>query len=273
MSRIYLQVSPNYLLRNVRANVVYTTNAFNPYTKKTNRCNSSLFVNNGNIYCNFRDFEDCKEIYVCCSIIKLKKFITSTNIKNFMSFHRKAEKLELIADLYECVINCGFTRKIKEVEYYEAEQNIKSDMKNRYKFEDFKFVSKGLVSNSYPGDVAIQNSRDGFEIALDMISQNRKQPVPEFLKNHITYYSNNMLEENILNIDDVWFLLRACIDFTEGGTLYKHYRVEIIMINKNKEELQKKRLYICCQDNYSSENVNDMEMYFKNELFPLKENL
>lgn len=97
-----------------------------------------------------------------------------------------------------------------------------------------------------------------------MISDERKQSVPDCIKEEIAHYMNTMLEENIIDIKDVRFLLHAKIEFEVIGTLYRSYRVEIIMIGENRKQLHKERFCLC---DCSKEQENAMEEYFRNELF------
>lgn len=62
-------------------------------------------------------------------------------------------------------------------------------------------------------------------------------------------------------------LLSAKIEFEVIGTLYRSYRVEIIMIGENRKQLHK--VYFCLCD-CEKEQENAMEEYFRNELFPDK---
>ena len=76
-----------------------------------------------------------------------------------------------------------------------------------------------------------------------------------------------MLEENLIDIKDVRLLLHAKIEFEVIGTLYRSYRIEIIMIGENRKQLHK--VYFCLCD-CENEQENAMEEYFRNELFPDK---
>ena len=262
---IVLTVSPDYLLSNIKANIMYISHPFNPYKKSING-DSTFFIMNGNIYCAFRNFDTskCDETYMCCSIIKLRKFLSTTNIKNFILYRRK-EQLETIEDLYNAVINCGFTRIIDFWEYREAVKDLKSDFGKRYKFDDFTFVSKPLSFTSRPGDILLQASTYIMKMVIDMISNRRKQAIPECLKEEISYEMNNMLEENAIDITDVQFLLHGIIKFEVIGTLFKKYQLEIVMMDNSGEvELNNKNIYLC---DCSNEMEMAVEEYFRNELF------
>lgn len=261
---ICLDVRPEYLLTNLKANIFYYTHPFNPWNmdKKGSSCG---FIVNGNIYCEFNILDE-KDIYVCCSLAKLKRFLVSSNIKSIF-LHRKKEELETIEDLYIAVVNCGFTRKIDWEEYEEARRNLKSDFSKRWKFDDFNLRAQALKESHHPGDALIQGSRFGTDIILDMVSNRRMQPVPECLKEEITYWINNMLEEDCIDITEVRFLLHAKIQFEVVGSLYRSYQVEIIMVDKDGIKIKTKDFCLC---DCSREMEQAMEEYFKNELFAVR---
>lgn len=260
---IVLDVSPDYPLEHVKPNVFYRTH----FEIDGEERYGYFFILNGNLYYEFpNDYEH--EDYFCCSIMKLKRFITKDNICQFIYKRNKREQLETVNDLCAMVMRCGFLREINLKEYYEATFNLKSDFSKRYKFDDFNFVSEALKPNSHPGDALITKSSWGSTITLDMISDRRKQPIPDCIKEDICYCANNMLEQNLIDVKDVCFLLHAKIEFQVIGTLSKNYQVYIIIIDKNGERLDEERFCLCdCEMNKGLA----MEEYFKNELFPCKE--
>lgn len=257
---IVLDVSPDYPLKHVKPNVFYRVS----FEMEEGKRYGHFFILNGNIYYEFFNDHD----YICCSIEKLKRFITKENVKQFFFKHDKKEQLETVNDLCVMVMQCGFKREIDHGEYDEAEDNLKSDFSKRFKFDDFKFVSRQLNPRSFPGDALISENKWGSTITLDMISNRRKQPVPDCIKEDICYFANDMLEENLIDVKDVCFLLHATIEFSVIGTLSKNYQVNIIMIAKDGGLLYEKRFCLCdCEMNKRVA----MEEYFKNELFPCKE--
>ena len=257
---IVLDVSSDYPLKHVKPNVFYRVS----FEMEDGKRYGHFFILNGNIYYEFFNDHD----YVCCSIEKLKRFITKENIKQFFFKRDKKEELETVNDLCIMVMQCGFKREIDRDEYDEAENNLKSDFSKRCKFYDYKFVSRQLNSRSFPGDAMITENKYGSVITLDMISDRRKQPIPDCIKEDICYFANGMLEENLIDVKDVRFLLHAKIEFSVIGTLSKNYQVYIIMIDKNGERLHEERFCLCdCEMNKRFA----MEEYFKNELFPCKE--
>lgn len=167
------------------------------------------------------------------------------------------------------VMKCGYTRKIDFDEYYEAECDINSDFSKRYKFDDFRFVvSPELNPRSCPGDVLItQGTCGSIIITFDMISNRRKQFVPDCIKDEVAYFANNMLEENLLDIKEVLFFLYAKIEFSMIGTYSKNFMVNIIMIDRRGNQLQEEHFSLY---DYEDAMEDAMEEYFKNELFPAK---
>lgn len=261
---IGLHIQADYPLISIKPNIYYGVTL-----NKEEKRYADFFILNGNIYFETTVVKSACERTVncyCCTIEKLKRFIAKTNISQFFKCRRKIE-LETVNDLLLMAVECGYKREIDyRGEFYEAESELKSDFSNRYKFDDLKFaVSIDLNPPSHPGDALITKSHFGAEITLDMISDERKQPVPDCIKDEIAHYINTMLEENLIDIKDVRFLLHAKIEFEVIGTLYRSYRVEIIMIGENRKQLHK--VYFCLCD-CSKEQENAMEEYFKNELFP-----
>lgn len=262
---IGLHIQADYPLKSIKPNIYYVVTL-----NKEEKRYTDFFILNGNIYFETAIIMSaCErtENYYCCTIEKLKRFVTKVNISQFFKCRKKME-LETVSDLLLMAVECGYKREIHFHEFYEAEEELKSDFSSRYKFDDFKFaVSIDLNPPSHPGDALITKSHDGAEITLDMISDERKQPVPDCIKDEIAHYANTMLEENLIDIKDVRFLLHAKIEFEVIGTLYRSYRVEIIMIGENRTQLHK--VYFCLCD-CEKEQENAMEEYFKNELFPDK---
>ncbi len=261
---IVLDIQPDYPLKSVMPNIYYRLTI-------NKKVDMFFFIINGNIYFEVsvcKSFNDRTVERYCCSIEKLKRFITKINLSQFFRCKKKTE-LEVVGDLYAVVLECGYKREIDRDGYYEAEDELKSDFSSRYKFDDLKFaVSTDLNPPSHPGDALITKSHFGAIITLDMISDIRKQPVPDCIKDEISYWANNMLEENLIAIKDVRFLLHAEIEFEVVGTLYKNCKVEIVMIDKSRNQLHKEYFCLCdCE----KEQENAMEEYFKNELFPNKE--
>jgi len=263
---IVLDIQLDYPIKEVRPNIYYRLTI-----DKEEKRHASFFIVNGNIYLEVMVCKSTCERTVdcyCCSIEKLKRFITKVNISQFFKRRKKTE-LEVVGDLYVVVLECGYKREIDCNEYNEAEDELKSDFGSRYKFDDFKFaVSTDLNPSSHPGDALITKSHFGAIITLDMISDRRKQPVPDCIKDEIAHWANNMLEENLIDIKDVRFLLHAEIEFEVVGTLHKDCKVEIVMVDKNRNQLHKEHFCLCdCE----KEQENAMEKYFKNELFPNEE--
>ena len=262
---IVLDIQADYPLKSINPNIFYRVTI-----NKEEKRYANFFILNGNIYFKVAIYMSaCErtENYYCCTIEKLKRFVTKVNISQFFKCRKKME-LETVSDLLLMAVECGYKRETDFHEFYEAEEELKSDFSSRYKFDDFKFaVSIDLNPPSHPGDALITKSHDGAEITLDMISDERKQPVPDCIKDEIAHYANTMLEENLIDIKDVRFLLHAKIEFEVIGTLYRNYRVEIIMIGENRKQLHK--VYFCLCD-CEKEQENAMEEYFRNELFPDK---
>ena len=100
-----------------------------------------------------------------------------------------------------------------------------------------------------------------------MISDRRKQKVPDCIKEEIIYWTNTMLDEKLADIESVRFLLHAEIEFRVIGSLFKHYKICIVMVDKNGNQLHKNDFCLCdCE----KEQENAMEEYFRNEIFPEK---
>lgn len=262
---IGLDIQADYTLNCIKPNIYYRVTL-----NKEEKRYACFFILNGNIYFKAAIYMSaCErtENYYCCTIEKLRRFVTKTNISQFFKCRKKIE-LETVSDLLLMAVECGYKREIDFNEFYEAESELKSDFNSRHRFEDFNFaISIDLNPSSHPGDALITKNHFGAEITLDMISDERKQPVPDCIKDEIAHYTNTMLEENLIDIKDVRFLLHAKIEFEVIGTLYRDYRVEIIMIGENRKQLHK--VYFCLCD-CSKEQENAMEEYFKNELFPDK---
>lgn len=261
---ILLDIQPDYPLKNIKPQIYYSMTI----DKQEKRYYLYFFILNGNIYLEMEIYKSACDTakYYCCSIEKFKNFLLKTDILQFFKFKRKTE-LETVNDLYIMLMECGYKRKINFEEYCEAKAELKSDFRSRYKFEDFKFVvSTNLNPPSHPGDALITKNYFGATITLDMISDRRKQPVPDSIKDEISYWVNKMLEENLIDVKDVHFLLHADIEFEVIGTLYKTYRIHIIMVDNSGNQLHKARFCLCDYRRQGLENV--MEEYFKNELFP-----
>ena len=182
---IVLDIQSDYPLGSIRPNIYYRATI----NKEENR-HAHFFILNGNIYIEIAVYKSACERtidYYCCSIEKLKRFITKTNISQFFKFKKKTE-LETLSDLYIVIMECGYKREIDENEFYEAECELKSDFRSRYKFDDFKFaVSINLNPKSHPGDILITKSHFGAVITIDMVHDNRKQPVQDCIKEEINY--------------------------------------------------------------------------------------
>lgn len=262
---IGLRIQADYPLKSIKPNIYYVVTS-----NKEGKRYANFFILNGNIYFETAIIMSaCErtENYYCCTIEKLRRFVKKVNISQFFKSRRKME-LETVSDLLLMAVECGYKREIGFHEFYEAESELKSDFSSRYKFDDFKFVvSIELNPPSHPGDALITKSHYGAEITLDMISDERKQTVPDCIKDEIAHYANTMLEENLIDIKEARFLLHAKIEFEVLGTLYRSYRVEIIMIGENRKQLHK--VYFCLCD-CEKEQENAMEEYFRNELFPEK---
>lgn len=76
-----------------------------------------------------------------------------------------------------------------------------------------------------------------------------------------------MIGEKLVDIESVRFLLHAEIAFETVGTLFKSYKVNIVMVDKKGCQLHKSRFCLCdCE----KEQEDAMEEYFRKELFPDK---
>ncbi len=262
--RIVLNIQADYPLNNIKSCIFYRLTL---EISKENSRYFDFFILNGNFYyeriCyrnDNRDFEN----YYCCSIEKLKKFISRSNISQFFSRKRKIS-LEIADDLQVMLMKCGYKREIKFNEFHEAECELKSDFSKWHKYDDFHFISKKLNPHANPGDAKMGNVPFGATITLDMISDRRKQKVPDCIKEEIIYWTNKMLEENLIDIESVRFLLHAEIAFEVIGSLFRSYKVNIVMVDKEGNHLHKARFCLCdCE----KEQENAMEEYFRNELFP-----
>lgn len=263
---IVLDVQADYPLENIKPHIFYRITL---EISKENRRYFYFFVLNGNFYyesvCYRNDNNDI-ELYYCCSIEKLKKFIAKTNISQFFS-RKKKINLETVDDLRVMLMECGYKRETDFHEFYEAEEELKSDFSKWHKYDDFHFIAKALNPNSHPGNAKIGTTPFGATITLDMISDRRKTKVPDCLKEEIIYWTNTMLDEKLADIESVCFLLHAEIEFRAVGSLFKHYKVYIVMADKNGNQLHKNDFCLCdCE----KEQENAMEEYFINELFPEK---
>ena len=259
---IVLDIQPDYPLESVKPNTFYIL-ALNEEERRYYH----FFILNGNIYFKIIVYgkKDTKDYY-CCSIEKLKRFIIKSNISQFFKREKKKE-LETVDDLRIMLMECGYKREIDFYEIYEAEENLKSDFSKWHKYDDFHFISKTLNPNAHPGDAQMGTTPFGATITLDMISGRRKQKVPDCIKEEIIYWTNTMLDEKLADIEDVRFLLHAEIAFETVGSLFKSYKVNIVMVDKKGCQLHKSRFCLCdCE----KEQERAMEEYFKNELFPEK---
>lgn len=265
---IVLDVQSDYPLENIESHIFYRLTL---EINKENRRYFHFFILNGNFY--FKNIcyrnNSIKDItfFYCCSIEKLKRFITKENISQFFKREKKIT-IETIDDLRIVLMECGYKREINFNEFYEAERELKSDFSKWHKYDEFHFISKKLNSNANPGDVKIGSTPFGTTIILDMISDRRKQKVPDYIKEEIIYWTNTMLNEKLADIESVHFLLHAEIEFRVIGTLFKHYKVYIVMVDKNGNQLHKNDFCLC---DCSKEQENAMEEYFKNELFPINQ--
>lgn len=264
---IVLDIQLDYPLKNIKPHIFYRIALA---IDKEERRYFYFFILNGNIYfenvvCR-NDLHNVEE-YCCCSIGKFKRFIAMENISEFFRFKKKTD-LETVNDLYITIMECGYKREIDFNEFYEAENELKSNFSNWHKFDEFIFKAQALDPNHHPGDALITKSHFGATITLDMISDRRKQAIPDCIKEEIIYRINRMLNEKLVDINSVEFLLHAEMEIEVIGTLYKLYKIHIIMIDKEENQLHEANFYLCdCE----KEQENAMEDYFKNELFPDKE--
>ena len=264
---IVLDVQSDYPLKNIKSRIIYRLTLEGD---KENRRYFYFFILNGNFYFEnicYRN-NSIKDLifYYCCSIEKIKRFITKTNISQLLKRDKKIS-LETIDDLRIVLMECGYKREIGFHEFYEAERELKSDFSKWHKYDDFYFISKKLNANANPGDVKLGSTPFGSTIILDMISDRRKQKVPDCIKEEIIYWTNTMLDEKLADIESVCFLLHAEIEFRVIGSLFKHYKIYIVMVDKNGNQLHKNDFCLCdCE----KEQENAMEEYFRNELFPEK---
>ena len=165
------------------------------------------------------------------------------------------------------LMECGYKREINFNEFHEAERELKSDFSKWHKYDDFHFISKKLNPHANPGDAQMGTTPFGATITLDMVSDRRGQKVPECIKEEIIYWANTMLGEKLVDIESVRFLLQAEIAFEVVGTLFKSYKVNIVMVDKKGNQLHKNRFCLCdCE----KEQEDAMEEYFRKELFPDK---
>ncbi len=268
---IVLDIQADYPLENIKPHIFYRITL---EISKENRRYFYIFILNGNFYFENLSYrkkelmtlEDSLEVYYCCSIEKVKRFITQTNISHLLKRDKKIS-LETIDDLRIVLMECGYKREIDFHEFYEAERELKSDFSKWHKYDDFYFISKKLNANANPGDVKLGSTPFGSTIILDMISDRRKQKVPDCIKEEIIYWTNTMLDEKLADIESVRFLLHAEIEFRVIGLLFKHYKIYIVMVDKNGNQLHKNDFCLCDCEN---EQENAMEEYFRNELFPDK---
>ncbi len=264
---IVLDVQSDYPLKNIKSHIFYRLTL---EINKENRKYFHFFILNGNFYfkniCYRNDSIKDTIFYYCCSIEKLKRFITKTNISHLLKRDKKIS-LEAIDDLRIVLMECGNKREIDFREFDEAECELKSDFSKWYKYDDFHFIAKALNPNAHPGSEKMGTTPFGATITLDMISDRRKQKVPDCIKEEIIYWTNTMLDEKLADIESVRFLLHAEIEFRVIGSLFKHYKVCIVMVDKNGNQLHKNDFCLC---DCGKEQENAMEEYFKNELFPDK---
>lgn len=260
---IVLDIQLDYLLKNIKPHIFYRIALA---IDKEERRYFYFFILNGNIYFKnsvYRNDMNNVEEYYCCSIEKFKRFIAKANISQFFKFKGKNE-LETVNDLYIMIMECGYKREIDHNDFDEAMDELKSDFSNWHKFDEFIFRTQALDPRHPPGDALIRQSHYGTVITLDMISDRRKQAIPDCIKEEVIYWTNTMLDEKLVDINSVLFLLHAEIEFEVIGTLYKNYIINIIMVDKKGNQLHKDRFCLCdCE----KEQQDAMEEYFKNELF------
>ena len=263
---IVLDIPGDYPLGNIEPHIFYRLTL---EISKENRRYFHFFILNGNFYYEniyYRNINKDLDFYYCCSIEKLKRFIAKTNISQFFS-RKKKISLEIVDDLRVMLMECGYKREIDFKEFYEAESELKSDFSKWHKYDDFHFISKKLNPYANPGDAQMGTTPFGATITLDMISVRRRQKVPDCIKEETIYWTNTMLDEKLVDIESVRFLLHAEIAFETVGSLFKSYKVNIVMVDKKGHQLHKCRFCLCdCEQ----EQENAMEEYFKNELFPDK---
>lgn len=263
---IVLDIQGDYSLENIEPHIFYQLTL---EINKENRRYFYFFILNGNFYYEnicYRNINTDLDFYYCCSIEKLKRFIAKTNISQFFS-RKKKISLETVDDLRVMLMECGYKREIGYGEFSEAKSELKSDFSRWHKYDEFHFISKRLNPYANPGDAEMGTTPFGATITLDMASDRRKQKVPECIKEEIIYWTNTMLGEKLADIESVRFLLHAEIAFETVGTLFKSYKVNIVMLDKKGCQLHKSRFCLCdCE----KEQENAMEEYFRNELFPDK---
>ena len=154
------------------------------------------------------------------------------------------------------------------------ESELRSDFSKWHKYDDFHFTSKKLNPCANPEDVQMGTTRYGATVTFDMISDGRKQKVPDCIKEEIIYCSNTMLDEKLVDIENVRFLLHAEISFETVGSLFNKYRVRIVMVDKKGNQLHKNDFCLCdCGKEQENEmvwdNISGMK-YFLIKLFALR---
>ncbi|RKI36022.1 hypothetical protein D7V86_26260 [bacterium D16-51] len=263
---IVLDIQGDYPLGKIEPHIFYRITL---ETSRENRKYFYFFILNGNFYYEsicYGNINKDLDLFYCCTIEKFKRFIAKTNISQFFSRMKKI-RLETADDLRVMLMECGYKREIDYGEFKEAERELKSDFSKWHKYDDFHFISKKLNPHANPGDAQMGTTPFGATITFDMVSDRRKQRVPDCIKEEIIYWANTMLGEKLADIESVRFLLHAEIAFETIGTLFKSYKVNIVMVDKKGNQLHKDRFCLCDCEKGQEEA---MEEYFRNELFPGK---
>ena len=189
-------VSRYYPIEKVKANRLYIVRY----------CNS-LFIANGNIYIHIGGGDDKQ---YCCTINNFKKWGGIENLKRLISLKGKKE-VKTISDLMDAVIGCGYSRELNFFEYMDIEKD--SLLEN----SDYKYDVMELTfhtnENLHNGFKKLESPRYGLQIGkfndtqmnfcLDLGIGGIRKDLPECVLKEIERETNELLEANIINHEDI----------------------------------------------------------------------
>lgn len=204
-------------------------------------CNS-LFISNGNIYVRLGNVDD--EKYFCCFIHNFKKWGGIENLKSFISFKGKKEKVKTISDLTDAVMECGYKRKLDYDEYRDIENDsLLENSDYKYSIDDLVFHGCEIL---YRGFQKLESPRYGLQIGqfndveiifcLDLGIGGIRKDLPKCILKEIEYEANRLLEVNFVKAEDVGKInftcytkvkLSHCIHKDGNHVFYRIYSIHI----------------------------------------------
>ncbi len=173
----------------------------------------SMFIANGNIYVTHHyndENNEMQEKYFCCTIHNFKKWGGIENLKRFVSLKGKKE-MNTIIDLMDAVIECGYSRELDYFEYRDIENDsLLENSDYKYDVTELSFHTNENLSNGFE---KLESPRYGLQIGkfndtqmnfcMDLGIGGIRKDLPECVLKEIERETNELLEANIINHEDI----------------------------------------------------------------------